>query len=371
MLTEATIASTDKILLVRGRDKLIPTLAATAPDIKTGPFVVYLISPAKVKATRYTDDWNPVVRFINAVNTGKETAEIDRLFQAVSPDIVTRKEMSKEQLRKYLTTKSSIKSEVLVPIFGKESPDEKVNGVGVSGLSNLSIEKKKSFDELISLLNVAFSRHGVEDLSNTPIHISPIKTSGSGVPGLFYPDYGHVQIDPTRPFNDKMVKTLFHEYGHAWYFLHMTADQRQQVKEFFSSLDQSDHQASIDVKVGDFVRYIGKKHTLRAGNDYVISGHKGSLYGLVPVMGSFTHRGKEYSGFSANIGALAGGEWEKEVEVNGKREWVLIREESSSEWFPSDYSKKNHEEWWAEMFAAFMEDRLGEEQSAWIKQYLA
>ena len=249
--------------------------------------------------------------------------------------------------------------------------------------------RKSRLSEIMKLIGEANKRvisHGLGVITKGKMIIAPI-TSVKTI-GLYYHSTRSITIDPAAKVSSEALNTILHEYGHKWFYEHLSKDQHAQIKAKFSevyspaakkelSKDQMDfaitrgkaiQDALKTLKVGDILTYNGRKNKFKQMQPFTIEvvtpaemkvSYNGN-YGKAHLKGSpvafFDN------GFVKNGKLLSTG-----VEAPATATEKVI----DQSWFPTLYSRKNYEEWFAEIFAAYLEDKLTYQPVVdFLKQYL-
>lgn len=255
---------------------------------------------------------------------------------------------------------------------------------------NMRPSRKQNISKLISATNKVLENSGFGYLTATDILIAPIPKSSTI--GLYYPDTKQIRIDPATRALKSSLHTMVHEYGHKYWYEFMDEKAKQLVIEKFKEISANDSEKmraslrrqsmSYDIQtanleklndyittignsiaVGDTLEYKGRKHNLKKYSPYTVINIGDHASGQKHIQVKSTNG---YSIFSGTIGGfvnnkffLNGKELKVELEDTNKNLYTddgkMVALDS---WFPSVYSKKDHEEWFAEVFAFYLLGQL-------------
>lgn len=245
-----------------------------------------------------------------------------------------------------------------------EMPDHDVDDIHVIFSDALSERNKEKCLHLLHSVKDILERHDASFIYSGKVMFSSTLRDN----GLYYPTARYLAISSKIPNEEIAITDILHEFGHKFFFEDLDAEDRNALKEDFEDL-LSDHPPVNDatragVEVGDVLTFTGKSPLLRHGNKrFIVTGLKDDVVTYKPEDGPITHNGKTYRGFQSRSGELRNGQWLKD----GK---ALVSIVKADVWFPSIYSTKNHEEWWAELFCHFMMDLLTGESKKFVKDVL-
>lgn len=281
---------------------------------------------------------------------------------------VTITEVSLEELFQTLCVSGTVSVDVFNRHFGELEPEHHHHDMVMEFPIGISDTERNRLLEMLEVLYGKLERHGLADLYRGVLVFSSTMRDN----GLYYPDIGTLKISTKITNSTIMVNDILHEFGHKFYFEDLTARDRSALKEVFDDLMDQDPVVNdalqAGVEVGSRVLYHGRSAVLRAaGSEFTVGRWDGDTVSLIPASGPFTHKGKEYRGLSLSYRDFLTGNWS----IDDRGQWrEMSLPKVMDEWLPSEYSTKNHEEWWAELFAHYMMDTLTGEVAEWMKGVL-
>jgi hypothetical protein len=172
--------------------------------------------------------------------------------------------------------------------------------------------------------------------------------------GIYHVGTDDMRISPDANNTKGVVYTILHEYGHRHYFRFLPEEQRQQVKAKYNELRRSGvrwadpqagerKQAITRLQPGVKLRYVGKTRKLKAIGEFEIT--PSPLPGKVRIKGGGTS-------FTGPPSVFVDADWQI---IGDDAHEALVKTAEydlvSSDWFPTEYSQTEYEEWYAECFA--------------------
>ena len=251
---------------------------------------------------------------------------------------------------------------------------EATHRVGNSELifpDNIRKAKIDEITQLVTTVNSIVDNAGVGIITKCRLFVAPIP--GNTI-GLYYPGTGQMKIDPGARYSKNAVHTMLHEYGHKFFFEQMSNETRQAVRAKFSVLFRDrTHRivspekaqqlaqglnnvkaATSKLAVGDTLEYVGRKPTLKKGSPYTITELSPTMMRIASAergMGKFSG----VPSLFVNAGFVHNG---VAIETPKTPDGEATPLDIDLGWFPTQYSKTNYEEWWAELFAFTLEGRI-------------
>lgn len=262
---------------------------------------------------------------------------------------------------------------------GQTGDTSKAEGVNPNILSYLGMRiffpesmraaRRKTFVTILKHVKQEYIKHGLGDVIAGDVRFSNI----NGAAGLYYPATHDIRIDPASKRLDTLPGTLIHEFAHRYYY---------QVKPLI--------QGKVREKYLEGVRAGGaiknqNNYAFRQGDKFTYTGTDpkylkyGKSWRLVVGRGTM----KLYAA-DTNIGLTAksvdtylslGFAPEKDIDLkripfSASEIYANHSTFTSSEWFPTEYSKTNQSEWFAELFSLFIQNRLTGEPKTFIEGLL-
>lgn len=247
--------------------------------------------------------------------------------------------------------------------------------------STMQKNRKKALLELLEEIREPFFRHGMGDVISGEIRFVKIPSS---VLGWYMPKTRDIKIQPNVREGNQVVFTLLHEFCHKLYFEFLSHDERIELGKKFWDLTGEERgnptaQAAArseitgDLHPGQALFYSGRmKKLLRFGKVWEITKiQSDNIY--VKSVDSIEEFGPAHvPSFILNRNFLANGDWakyDKATEVKTPMAALSKRDVKTDNWFPTDYSKKNAEEWFAESMALFLIGNLSGDPQTYFGQF--
>lgn len=282
------------------------------------------------------------------------------------------------ELSKMLVVKTSLSPHIIEKLTGVHV-DDSVSASHFAGQSELVFPdtlRQAKIDEITALVSAAnkiLENNGIGIITKCKMFVAPI--TGNTI-GMYYPQTKQIKIDPSARATKQALHTLLHEYGHKWFFEHLSKETINEVKLKFGEVyretnfrivsPEKAHQiaqnltnikvALSNVKVGDTVEYLGRKKKLKQLSPYTVTE-------FTPEKLQLTSHASQFVKFSGSPSQFVNADFA----VNGvKIETPKTPDGGNTPpdidlgWFPSQYSKTNYEEWYAEIFAFVLEGRIQE-----------
>jgi hypothetical protein len=229
-------------------------------------------------------------------------------------------------------------------------------------------EKRK--ESLLSVLEPVFnylSAHNLQDVFSGTVRFIRLR---AGVVGQYDPRTKDLDVSPNANHTSQVTFTLLHELGHKHFFEVLPQSVRDAIKTKFLELRHSEEFNQTDSKTalnqqkiselihpGSILGYNGKQRMMKKFHYFKVDSIKGDDVKIVPP-GDLPYIANNKRWISATIPAslLFGGDWTV-VDPSTRNETPIAQMSKmdirSDNWFPTDYSKTNHAEWYAECFAFF------------------
>lgn len=311
-------------------------------------------------------------KFVTSYNEYQEALQKDGVFKSYTFTGVT-------QLAKALLTTFKMHTNVVNKATGidiNQADDlvhQKIGNTELIFPDNMRGKRIQEITKLITEGNRVIEQAGLGVLTKVRMIVAPIQ--GNFV-GLYYPTTKNIKIDPAAKATKTALKTILHEYGHKWYFEQLSPQGKQAVYNQYMAISKNIPQKQISperakeltqyamnvksllqtIKTGDEIGYIGKNKKYKDAAPYrVIYNTIQELSIISQVRNTYKLTGKSQafinSGFTHNGKPMTvehpPGSTETEIEAG---------------WFPTEYSRKNNEEWYAELFAYYLMGKLKDQE---------
>ncbi len=288
----------------------------------------------------------------------------------------------RERMYKFLTTDLRMHPQHWKDYFGEipemgEDHVTKFHNAVVMVPDNMS---KRSLNASLAALEEVFdhlNNHGLGFIFGCNIRF--FATSGRKI-GTYFPTVDEMRISPRAKKSGRVIHTLLHEYTHRLYGKFMAPEQKKVIVDKYNELRSGGERykdtqaagllaATIEAyPPGMWMDYTGRKRNLRnygprylikrvdqvLGHAYLASEHEPHLARLKISVLSFldTRQWKPAEGERPSVRKLE----KHEIE--------------SEQWFPTDYSQTDHEEWFSELMALYLTDMLKGEPEQWVRGFL-
>jgi len=176
------------------------------------------------------------------------------------------------------------------------------------------------------------------------------------------------------------VFTLLHEYGHKKMYEFMTPAAVAEVKDKYrelrrggeSHIEDIDHATAVyhalsQFQTGQELYYVGRKRAFKRDPHYVITAIASDM-----SRASLAHANNPERVVSEYpmINLLNPKKWKADGIDFTAPQRKPKHTVTSSDWFPTQYSEAEDEEWWAEMYALYTLGNLSGEPAAWMRSML-
>lgn len=220
------------------------------------------------------------------------------------------------------------------------------------------------FDKLLSAKKLDYLMHG---------DIRFVRIPGKTV-GQYYEGSKDIRITPSVKKSKDVVFVIIHEFGHKLYYEYIQ-DKQKTIKSKYMELlrggvrykipdeDSQLAQAKQQLKPGLALTYKGRKKNLKRAAGYIITSVEGGKFKAATIENPERN---VLSGALASI--INNNKWE--IESISKIEDKEDVYEITEDWFPTKYSQKDHEEWFAELFAYYVASLLRGEPLAWMESII-
>jgi len=289
----------------------------------------------------------------------------------------TKELTSRVELFKYLTVDLSMPSETFERYLGDAPTDFDDNDyvayhdARVFFPDNIRESVKKN---MLSLLDVFENLLDAKKL-NFLIDDSDIRFSK--LPGKTIGTYNkssrNIIIQYSAKKTQEVIYTIIHEYGHKFWYEYMTDKHHTHIKNMFEKIKGVEkysniHQSTRDeymagiipqLKVGQEVHYLGRKRTYKSNSPFTITAVSSEQLVLNALHGGT---------LTGTPAFILGGKWKIEgVDMSPPKTTDYI---NKSDWFPTSYSQKDHEEWFCEIFSFYVNNSLDGKPKEWMEGLL-
>lgn len=240
---------------------------------------------------------------------------------------------------------------------------------------------KRGRDSALNVLETVYQKLEHADEATTfggDIHFAKMASRVGGTYDVIDHD---IKINPRISKSDENVFSLLHEYGHKRMYEQMSKAQHDEIKKKYWDLkrDGETHMEDLDyaaavqdmlgqLEVGTPITYVGRKRNFKNIGQFEIKGleqYKGKLAVQLSRQGktatvAIIHPGNILDPKKWDVPTLG------EQRPKRKEKW----ETNTDQWFPSQYSESEWDEWWAEMYAFFIYGNLSGEPAQWMQKML-
>lgn len=242
--------------------------------------------------------------------------------------------------------------------------------------------RKNRLDGIVASIekaNKILESKGFGFLTKGKMIVAPITAQSTAA--LYFPTEKMIKIDPGTKFAKDTISNTLHEYGHKLYYEFLSTKARDAIRSMYTtaitSTPTSDYGArsNIQKEISRRVSEIAK-NLIVPGDELVYKGRKKDFKRASPFTITSVDAERGYMRAATASGSPIAGPIEsffnKGFEIKGKPLKIDLRdiEEETKDregWFPSVYSRKNHEEWFSEIFAHYL---LGETNSKDIASFI-
>ena len=288
---------------------------------------------------------------------------------------------------KYVTTDLGLPVVIYDAVFG-ERPEE-MGEDDFTPFHNARLfvpdnMRKRNYDAAIVTLENMYQhldQAGEIDVFGGDIRFIPM---ASNIGGQYDVDHQTITINQGINKSESNVFSLLHEFGHKKMFALMSDEARKAIKQKHSEVRRGGHTYGEDIdyvsavmdavsqfEVGQNITYIGRRKDYKRNPDYVINGiFKDSE--TQTVMAKLANA-NDPSFVRVNYpmhGLLNPKKWKAEGMDLTPPVRKPKHEIKSDDWFPTQYSETDADEWWAELYAFHTMGNLHGEPAQWMKDML-
>jgi hypothetical protein len=232
------------------------------------------------------------------------------------------------------------------------------HGAKVLFSATLKEKKKEEILGFIDTVRLRLESHGFGYLFPGNIVIAPLAKNSAG---WYFQSSKEMHIDPHA--SKEVVEVLYHEYAHKLHHLFLNGSQKvhivttfkKEIRNVSTKEDERQHFKKI-FHPGQKVQYIGDKFTQYHGKTLKIK-TLGPTY--LNIDTGLTTLTIPWANVHNNV----------KIE-DGTKVMPFVPTKKSS-MFPSEYSKTDSEEWFAECFAYYLMDKASPEINKFMQEVLA
>ena len=372
------------------RNDKIPSLMVMSMDNKplaeSDNFVVITVKPriafkkAQEKDKRNGVAYSPLSAQTALINYANSEVEPQSLqYMSIHSDIFNIKEINgRGRMFVYMTTTLGMSVGMFERNLG-EVPEIDEGYIDVYGArlffpENMRPKRKEGFVDLFRQLHKMFYAHSFINLIAGDVRF--VKLTGNTL-GLYYLATNDIRIKPTAQANNRLLFTMIHEHGHRYWYQFSSEEARKTVRETFTQLQKggenyvNPNEDSIkqrqqdfydQIEIGSTVNYKGRKGAFKRHTPMTVKNKEGgNLYlksGIRDIVAA-----------SGSAAAFMNNQWDFEgVEIQPVEDHELhTYGQDSEQWFPTQYSMQDPEEWFAELFALYIMDNLHGKPKAFLE----
>lgn len=368
--------------------KNIILLKINAPRFKELRYGRYHNLPYLDSSHNTTQVYNNLSRFIdrpdvlsNTEDFAKFVSSYDEYHEALEKDGVFKsyKFTSVTQLAKALITTFKMHIAVVNKATGidiNETEDlvhQKIGDTELIFPDNMRGKRIEEITRLVTEANKVIENAGLDILTKVRMIVASINGK---IIGLYYPQTKNIKIDPSANATKTAMKTILHEYGHKWYYEQLSPQGKEIVYNKYMEVSKKVPQKEISperakeltqyamnvksllqtIKPGDEIGYVGKSRKFKEAAPYAV------VYNTIQELSIISQVRKTYSLTGKSQSFINNG-----FTHNGKLLAVdrgpgTTGPEIEPGWFPTEYSRKDGHEWYAELFAHYLMGQLKEQE---------
>lgn len=342
--------------------------------------------------------WKETVAANNAgtLTPGSKEYEFIQLWQALAngrDDAVDLRAMSdfpkvfkinelygRDRMFKFITTDLRMHQLMFEKIFGEipELGEEHFitfHDARVFIPDNARAAAKKSMMDVLETLHQHLRANGFGFLFHGDIRF--IRLVGKRI-GTYNIQTKAMNIQPSAKKSKDVIYTLLHEFSHKYWFEYMDGDARNKVSKQYWDLrrggethkkDTAVQDASIEeikssITPGMKMNYKGRKRDFKKYSPYIIQ----SITDDGKLKISSEDKGTGFIRAEVPLAALLTPRWEIPALEIEKHEPTSKYDMEGDQWFPTQYSMTEPDEWFAEMMAFYILDHLGGEPKEFMDE---
>lgn len=294
-------------------------------------------------------------------------------FVLKNPDIFKIQRVAKQDLFKVLATKmGQDKAEFFYKIVGIEKGtlqikgDWKIHELEISYEDKVSDKTRKDLEDIFEDAYVLLKKHKVHKVMSGNCFVT--KALPAKIWGLYRVLTDTLDVSANVKNSEDSLHTIIHELGHRYWYKIMDASKRKLVIDLYTSniLKREPEKVSKDldkyIKIFNkakqeesLIYYYGSKRKWKANNPWQVSSVSDNHLVIFPIQTE--RRVRTLKSLAGAPMDFVTGDWSVDGKLIGKdkSESGTKSKEFSDSVFPSDYSRKNIEEFFAEIFAYYIQ----------------
>lgn len=241
----------------------------------------------------------------------------------------------------------------------------KIGNVILAYPQNIRESRLEPIVKLVRKSSDLLNKHGLTELARGNMVVMDLPT---GRLGLYYPTERIMKISPKSKYGAVALETILHEYGHKLYYEFLGSDARNAIASMYRTAlrEGSRKKTSLDARielttkilndlglaVGDTIEYKGRKRDFKRFSPFVVSEYEGRKLVL-------SSEADPVISFEADPAFLSTDKFEfNGVNLELSKTDILEKSFDPDGWFPTDYSRKDHEEWFSEIFSGYIAGKI-------------
>ncbi len=273
--------------------------------------------------------------------------------------------IGREKIYHYITTDLKMTLSIFTEYFGEPPKSEqhhdqvqKFHKANLIFTESMRESRKKNLLEMLQTVYQKLNSAGLSYVFSGDIRFVSMTSVAAG---LYYPKSKDIRIVPKADNSKEVVGTIIHEFGHKFYYEFMSQEKKTELHNFYVELikngsktlavdkfkaaeSDSDSDIVSKYKVGQTIIYTGKKRKF--------IGKRLEIIYLTPTMMKARDEYEKNRTFSGAPRDFYMSGWK----VEGTKDISLPHkyDTRSNDWFPTKYSLKDFDEWFAENFVFYV-----------------
>jgi hypothetical protein len=304
-----------------------------------------------------------------------------KILSKKMPKIFSSKEIKRDDAYKIVTTDFKVGDNYWERFFGAK-PEEgsvaefKVGDSYITFPENARESNIEQMKKVVEDVYKTFKKNGLGPIMTGPIRF--VKLTGKTI-GSYDIANKNININYNAKSDKQTLKTLFHEYGHKWWYEFIPSEV-DKIKEQFYALRKSgnkfDSSSEQDAK-NDLAKQVVK--LLKVGDEFIYKGRKARFKGsyIIRDIDGIELKLSRPDSKDIAVGGSAYVFIKPDWEVKGKKKvndifkkGIELATPNQDDWFPTQYSTTAAEEWYSELFSYYMMGELKGAPKEFIKKTL-